>query len=177
MPDDIRIEQLTLSKPRLIPFPFAEKRGEEWIEVAIGVKNYSASRTYYLMSSVRALKYDSETRSLVVSCSEPIRDLPMPHITLPDVVPLLPEAATAIRVDVPVRIKALTVGKRPSAGLDIIEVSDVERVTCRVQYSDVPFHPTGRSSDDVTKELAEWGERAEKTFRAKVGEEGREQDD
>jgi hypothetical protein len=175
MADDIRIEHVALSEPQLRPGPFGDKKGQEWIEVAIKVKNHSASHTYFVMAGVRALKYEKETHTLVVSCSEPIRNLSTPHITIPDLLPVLPGETTTISVGVPVRIKALQLGKSLRDGGQLIDVSDVERVTCRVQYDDTPFHLTALSADRLTKELAEWGERTEKTFRARIGEEGREE--
>jgi len=46
-------------------------------------------------------------------------------------------------------------------------------VTCRVQYAEVPFHPTRESAAEINRELAEWGTRTERRFLARIGEEGR----
>jgi hypothetical protein len=169
---DLRIEQVALSAPRSVPVPMNETNTEPWIDVRIGMKNYSASKTYHVIAGFRALKYDVETRTLEVICGEPVRSLPIRHIALPEVVPVLPEEDATISFELPLRIKVLPVGKRLTAGVEIIDVSDVERVTCTVQFSDVPFHPTAGSADEISRELAGWGERTEATFRVRVGTEG-----
>jgi hypothetical protein len=173
MSDAVRLETLAVSKPRRLPLPFGDEEGEEWIEIEIGLKNDSASKTYYVLGSIRALRYDAETHTLVVSCSEPVRTTPMSHIAIPDTVPLLPGESTTISVRVPMRMKVLPLGKSLRSPIEIVDIGEVEQVTCLVQYAEVPFHATRESADEINRELAEWGMRTETRFLARIGEEGR----
>ncbi len=165
MPDDLIIEDVKISPPRLEEPDRERGERQQWVDIAITVRNTSTKTTYYAISSLRQLRYDKASKVLELGLSEP--DLLPGELRrfAPSQMAVEPNKTAVIQLSVPMIIHNLV----PSEGLgmkaEAIDISDVKQVKCEIACHKTPFYPKpGSSSQEMVKQLRAWGKIVEKKF-------------
>ena len=166
MPDALEVEDVQISSPRL-GHPNSESGEQElFFDIAIPVRN-SSQETLHVISELRSLGYDPDTNTLSLGLSEPELDpeVNLDSLSAPALTAVPPDDSVILRVSVPLVIRRLT------RELDVEEtdISNLERVDCRVGYGDVAFDPDIEQAaerppgNQLRQQLQAWQTIAEKT--------------
>jgi hypothetical protein len=132
------------------------------------LKNNSKTLIYYVLKRPRNIDYDRGSHTLFIGLYE--KELPQ-DIKVnsspfePEQVAILPDTALQWQYLIPVWIKKIM---RPSGAREIVEVlniSDVQKVVCTVAYHTSPFQvePSDKR-EEMLVALSKWGEAVSASF-------------
>ncbi|WP_188928412.1 hypothetical protein [Puia dinghuensis] len=163
---DITIEDVNLQVEK------SSRYIEGKVQVIITLKNSSKTLIYYVLKRPRNIDYDKGSRTLSIGLYE--KELPQDiKVSFsrfePEQVAILPDTTLQWQYLFPVWMKKIT---RPSGLREIVEVlniSDVQKVVCTVAYHTSPFRV--KSSDgpeEVLVALSKWGETVSASFERKL---------
>jgi hypothetical protein len=152
------------------PGPTQLGETRRWMDIVITVRNRSSEKTYYMVSGVRNLQYDSDTRTLTVGLYELAEGIPNPgFVRSPQLTAVLPEASTHLKISVPTIMRQMKVS---NGGIEVeeIDVSNLRNIRVVVSFDVVPFRPVLSDRPDVARQrFHEWGETVEATYGPLVG--------
>jgi len=180
VPEDLEIVDVQVSPPRLTEPDIERGERQEWVDIAINVRNRSAEKTLYTISSLRTLDYDPDTQTLLLGLSEPEPDpgFPQFHTFLPELASVPPGESEALQVSVPLIINRITsVSESGVSGLEselsglnteVIDISGLQRVSCTISYDETLFRPVTDGAP-VEQQLHSWGKIVEKTIERALG--------
>lgn len=130
---DITIEDVSLQM---------DKRGghiEGKVQIIIALKNNSKTLTYYVLKRPRNIDYDKDSRILSIGLYEQALSRDIAGGFEPEQVAILPDTTLQWQYLIPVWMKKIM---RP-AGLrevvEVLDISDVQKVVCTVAYHTSPF--------------------------------------
>ena len=129
------------------------------VQITIALKNNSKTEIYYVLKRPRNIDYDHGSRTLLIGLyeKEPPQDEKVGSMPFePEQVAIMPDTEFQWKYLVPLWIKRIT---RPSGAREIVEVlniSDVQKVVCKVAYHTSPFRV--ELSDKMPVALSKWGE-------------------
>jgi hypothetical protein len=139
------------------------------VQVIITLKNNSKTLNYYVLKRPRNIDYDRGSHTLSIGLyekelPEDIKGSSSPLIE-PEQVAILPDTTLQWQYLIPVWIKKIT---RPPGLREIVEVlniSDFQKVVCTVAYHTSPFtvNPSGKQ-EEVPVALSKWGETVSASF-------------
>lgn len=165
MPDELQIENVAISPPRTVRNPEAIGGEEQWIDVAITVRNTSDT-TQYVIASPRFLRYDPDTRTLHVGFFQPPSSpqAVSRHFFAPPTIEVTPGDTQVINGSVPVNIKQIQFSPERGIKVQAHNLEDVQHVTASVAYNHTPppYEPT-TPSQEARQRVADWGQRVEVT--------------
>jgi len=146
----------------------SEKRREQqrWVELAVTIRNSSTNTTYHVVSTLRTLRYDVDTRTLVVGLSETesVSNVPLRHVFPAGMTPVEPGETANIEISVPVPMREVRLSKG-SIEVEEVDVSGLQRVTVIISYDHTPYRPVYTDSPvERIKQLHNWGRRTQATF-------------
>lgn len=133
---DITIEEVTLQPEK------SNLYIEGRVEITITLKNNSKTLTYYVLKRPRNIDYDQGSHTLSIGLYE--KELPQDVKTSsspfePEQIAILPDTTLQWQYLLPVWMKKIT---RPAGSREMVEVlniSDVQKVVCTVAYHTSPF--------------------------------------
>jgi hypothetical protein len=146
-----------------------------FIDVIIQLKNNSTT-PLFVVSSIRRLTYDVNSRLLRLSFAEPPPEpdpefLVMRPAILPSFILISSGKTTPLEVSIPQIIEHVRSFNVTEDGIDreLIDVSGFERIQCLVAYNDTPFEPEERAQPEaILRQLSSWGATVERTLRPKT---------
>ena len=160
---DITIEDVNLQIEK------SSRYIEGKVQIIITLKNNSKTLTFYVLKRPRNIDYDQGSHTLSIGLYEKelpqdIKVSPAPFVE-PEQVAILPDTTLQWQYLFPVWIKKIT---RPSGLREIVEVlniSDVQKVVCTVAYHTSPFRvKLSDEREDVPVALSKWGQTVSASF-------------
>lgn len=159
---DITIEDVNLQIEK------SSRYIEGKVQIIITLKNNSKTLIYYVLKRPRNIDYDKGSHTLSIGLYE--KELPQDIKVSsrpfePEQVAILPDTTLQWQYLIPVWIKKIM---RPSGLREIVEVldiSDVQKVVCTVAYHTSPFRikPSDKR-EEVLVALSKWGETVSASF-------------
>ena len=138
------------------------------VQVNIALKNNSNTLIYYVLKRPRDIDYDKSSRILSIGLYE--KELPQ-DIKIssrpiePEQVAILPDTTFQWQYLISVWIKKIM---RPSGlreMVEVLDISDVQKVVCTVAYHTSPFRVTASDErEEVPVALSKWGETVSASF-------------
>lgn len=160
MRDSVLVEALQVGRPSPQGMPNPEDGQQPlWMDVSIFIRNRAKTTTYYVMTSLRQLRYDPTTDTLTLTLREPEAEVelgPLPRRTLPEFRRVAPGEAQVITVQIPAVINRIT-GIGPGPEIEVWDVSNVKTVECSIAYSPKPFSVPDRKYIGALEGLPTWG--------------------
>ena len=142
------------------------------VQIIITLKNNSKMLIYYVLKQPRNINYDQGSHTLSIGLYE--KELPQDIKVSsspfePEQVVILPDTTLQWQYFIPVWMKKIM---RPSGSREIVEVldiSDVQKVVCTVAYHTSPFRvePSDKR-EEVPAALSKWGETVSASFERTV---------
>jgi hypothetical protein len=173
MNNDIDIVDIQISSPRSEqPSTSSSVVQRQWIDVTVIVENHSSTNTYHVVSSLNFQHYDVVTRTLFLGAI-PQSDVELGstllHLPEPSQVTIRPGSSALIQESLPLIVERLV----PSGGLGMrleqVDLSDMQRITCRTVFNDTPFRfDPLEASGNVIQHLRLWGQAIERTFHRSI---------
>jgi hypothetical protein len=153
---NITIEDVTLQMDK------SSRYIEGKVQMLITLKNNSKTVIYYVLKRPRNIDYDPGTHTLSISLYEKElpQDIKVSSIPFePEQIAILPDTTLHWQYLVPVWMKKIM---RPPGVREIVEVldiSDVQKVICTVAYHTSPFRvKPSDNGEEVLAALSKWGE-------------------
>jgi hypothetical protein len=112
------------------------------VQVVISMKNNSKTLTYYVLKRPRTIEYDKDSRTLSIGLYEQALPQDITGGFEPEQIAILPDATLQWQYLIPVWMKKIM---RPGGLREVVEVldiSDVQKVVCTVAYHTSPFRET-----------------------------------
>jgi hypothetical protein len=137
------------------------------VQIIITLKNNSKTLIYYVLKRPRNIDYDkgSHTLSICLYEKELPQDIKVSSSPFePEQVAILPDTTLQWQYLIPVWIKKIM---RPSGSREIVEVlniSNVQKVVCTVAYHTSPFRKPSDEREEVQRALSKWGETVSASF-------------
>ena len=159
---DITIEDVSLQIEK------SSRYIEGKVQIVITLKNNSKTLTYYVLKRPRNIDYDQDSHTLSIGLYEKelLQDVKVSSSPFePEQVAILPDTTLQWQYLFPVWMKKIT---RPSGLREIVEVldvSDVQKVVCTVAYHTSPFRlkPFDKRGEMLVA-LSKWGETVSASF-------------
>jgi len=143
------------------------------VEIVITLKNNSKTLTYYVLKRPRNIEYDKSSHTLSIGLyeKEVPQDIKVSFRPFePEQIAILPDTTFQWQYLLSMWMKKIT---RPSGSREIVEVlniSDAQKVVCTVAYHISPFRIEPSDKDEeVLVALSKWGETVFGSFERRVG--------
>lgn len=131
------------------------------IDVDVTVRNESKTRTFYIVTEIRAVEYEESSHTLSLYFSE--RDsgeFDRLHLYLPHIAPILPSEIKCLHLHLPIKLKRMR--GRPGKRLeyDEIDLSRTSHVALEIAFDPTPFRPRLKQApDQIADQFRNWGSR------------------
>jgi hypothetical protein len=137
-------------------------------QIIITLKNNSKTLIYHVLKRPRSIDYDKSSHTLSIGLyeKEQAQDIKISSRLLePEQVAILPDTTLQWQYLIPVWIKKIM---RPPGSREIVEVldiSNVQKVVCTVAYHTSPFRvEPSDEREEVLVALSKWGETVSASF-------------
>jgi hypothetical protein len=167
MPDNLEIIDLRLSSPKSSGQPDVEGGERQYVDITITLRNDSQTSIYQVISDIRKLHYDRNTRTLILGLSEIQLNAEWKgiHLSTPSLRPVLPGETVDLDISIPLLVKRIILSGGPGPHYEVLDITGVEHVNCIISYDETPF-PSMLSQplEQRRRHLQECGITIDKTF-------------
>lgn len=174
---DLEIADVQISSPKIVKPEIKYIEQQQWVDIAITVENHSNEKTYYAISSLRSLRYDTSKRTLYVGLCEPkpIPKIQEPHKFPPKLTPVLAGQSAVLKVSIPLVFKEISPSDGLAMNIETFDISDLEHINCKISFSETKFgYANSDSAEQMIKKLRTCGKTIDKMFDRKISVAGKD---
>jgi hypothetical protein len=147
-----------------------EKSGryiEGKVQIIITMKNNSKTLIYYVLKRPRDIDYDKGSHTLSIGLYE--KELPQDinvssGLSEPEQIAILPDTLFQWEYLFSMWIKKITRSSGSREIVEVLNISDVQKVVCTVAYRTSPFRVETSDKQEEVLVLSEWGETVSASF-------------
>lgn len=163
---DITIEDVNLRMDK------TARHIEGKVQVGITLKNNSKTLIYYVLKRPRHIDYDKASHTLSIGLYE--KELPQDikvgsSPSEPEQVAISPDTTLQWQYLIPVWMKKIMRASGLREIVEVVDISDVQKVVCTVAYHTSPFRvkPSDKS-EEMPVAFSKWGKTVSASFERRV---------
>jgi hypothetical protein len=168
--NNVQISNIEVSPPKAVSITTIEGEAtQQWMDIDITIKNLSSKNTYYVVSNITSVHYDSDTLTLFIDLTKDVVEQKIIYIEIFNMptISVLPRKTAVIHTSVPLVIKQIRSFSDWEEGktINVIDVSGFQRINCRISYDSIPFPAMpSEITEQMVRQLSKWGKTIKKTF-------------
>lgn len=180
MSSQLEVQKIEILGPSTYLMPHTLNKQEiEIIEVNISMTNKSKTKSFYVISKITQLIYDSAARDLTINLStireqHPRRNPNLKplgfHRIIPPTIEVKPGQTDTINLRVPIKIKRFVGIENGKVKFETSDISHLRHIIVKIGFGEVPFSHQGptKNIDELKKYFESWGEIVTKKFDVKI---------